>query len=443
MSRTGPSLPPRHVVVLVLGDVGRSPRMQYHAVSLSKLPNTNVTLLGYEGERCVPQVLAQPNIHVRTFAPVKVFRSLFVLSGPFKVLIQLCQLFWILLFSVGSIDVVMVQNPPTIPTLFVAWLTCKLKRAKFVIDWHNFGYTVLALSIGETHAFVKIATRFERMFGQVADANFCVTKAMQTWLHEHWRIEATVLYDKPPEFFKPATVAETHDLFTRLGGQLPQPWTSIANAPAKKDVGNGTLLTTKRNSVVTERFDRPAVLISSTSWTEDEDFGLLFQALVQLDARIADDTSYPDVLVVVTGKGPQKDMYLRKIAEMHLVRVRIATLWLEATDYPVMLGSADLGICLHTSTSGLDLPMKVLDMFGCQVPVCAVNFNCLDELVRHEINGMVFQDSVELCDQLHVLLKDFPKNGMLRKLKNALKSVEHWPENWNQHARPVFERLVE
>ncbi|RHZ23837.1 hypothetical protein DYB37_000305 [Aphanomyces astaci] len=390
-----PATPPRHVVVLVLGDVGRSPRMQYHAVSLSKMPNTKVTLVGYEGERCVPQLLAQPNIHLRTFAPVKVSRSLFVLSGPLKVLIQLCQLFWILLFTLGSIDVLMVQNPPTIPTLCVAWLTCKLKRSKFVIDWHNFGYTVLALSIGESHAFVKIATTVERVFGQLADANFCVTKAMQGWLQNHWRIHATVLYDKPPEFFKPASIAEKHELFTRLADQLPAPWvvpSGNTTKPPKPMDTNATLLTTEIHSYV---------------------FNALYISLVLLDARIVDDPAYPDVLVVVTGKGPQKAMYLKKIQDMQLVRVHITTIvsWLEAADYPIMLGSADVGICLHTSTSGLDLPMKVLDMFGCQVPVCAVKFACLHELVRHNEYDSCYSFYVELCDQLQSLLIGFPKSA--------------------------------
>jgi beta-1,4-mannosyltransferase len=38
-----------HVQILVLGDIGRSPRMQYHAISVSK-QGKKVDLIGYKGK---------------------------------------------------------------------------------------------------------------------------------------------------------------------------------------------------------------------------------------------------------------------------------------------------------------------------------------------------------------------------------------------------------
>ena len=46
-----------HVAVVVLGDVGRSPRMQYHALSLAYLKDVKkVTLFGFVGEKCTRNV---------------------------------------------------------------------------------------------------------------------------------------------------------------------------------------------------------------------------------------------------------------------------------------------------------------------------------------------------------------------------------------------------
>ena len=114
--------------------------------------------------------------------------------------------------------------------------------------------------------------------------------------------------------------------------------------------------------------------------------------------------------------------------------------WLEYADYPILLGSADLGVCLHTSSSGLDLPMKVVDMFGTALPVCAASFNCLHELVRHGENGQVFEDEEQLADQLWKLLKDFPQTQTeLKELRRGAAAFQklRWEDNWRTCAYPV------
>ncbi|RLN48657.1 hypothetical protein BBJ29_006949 [Phytophthora kernoviae] len=447
--------PQRHAVVMVLGDVGRSPRMQYHALSLARMtPNMRVTLLGYAGEVCVPDVTRQSNIDLLTFTPhlQRLPRRMFLLLAPVKVSLQLLQLLWLLLVTAGSVDLVLLQNPPTIPTFVVVWLCCRLKGAKFVIDWHNLGYSLLALSLGGGHPLVKIAKWIERVFGRKADANLCVTHVMKTWLRETWQIEATVLHDKPPLFFKPTSLDAQHELFGRVGDQLEHCNDLVTWGQNSTNLEE-TLLTRrtrglggkKGKSVVLPRDNRPAMIISSTSWTADEDFSVLLTALELLDKRTTalSVSEFPSLLVVVTGKGPQKEMYLEKIRQLAFKRIRIATMWLEASDYPLVLGSADLGVCLHTSSSGLDLPMKVLDMFGCGLPVCAIGFKCLDELVKHGKNGLVFNSSEQLSTQLYDLLKGYPTNtAQLNRLRASLKTVEHWPENWNRVAAPLFKQQL-
>ena len=86
-------------------------------------------------------------------------------------------------------------------------------------------------------------------------------------------------------------------------------------------------------------------------------------------------------------------------------RIRIETKWLEIDDYPLMVASADLGICMHLSSSNLDLPMKVVDMFSCQLPCFAYEYPTISELVTPEV-GRLFKTEEELCQLLVDHLKD-------------------------------------
>jgi len=224
------------VAVVVLGDVGRSPRMQYHAASLAALPGTDVALVGCRGEACVAAVAGNARItqHLLSAPFARAPRALWLVLAPLKVVHQALALLWVLLCVVRAPRAILVQNPPSIPTLAVALCAARLRGARLVIDWHNFGYSVLALARGAAHPLVRVATVYERVLGRAADANLCVTNAMRLWLAAHWRIKATVLYDRPPAAFAPTALPAKHALLLRLAPSLPAPDDAACRSAAGK-----------------------------------------------------------------------------------------------------------------------------------------------------------------------------------------------------------------
>ncbi|GAV64112.1 Glyco_trans_1_4 domain-containing protein, partial [Cephalotus follicularis] len=395
----------------------------------------------------------------------KILRLMMLLLKP---LVQFFMLLWFLCLRIPSTDVFIVQNPPSVPTLVAVKWASSLRRSAFIVDWHNFGYTLLGLSLGRNSRFVSVYRWIEQHYGKMADGALCVTRAMQHELAESWGINARVLYDQPPEFFHPTSLEEKHKLFCRLDKNLCQ--TLGVRDCVSIGMGshslNETLFTTQVSADVFLKPSRPALVVSSTSWTPDENFGILLEAAVMYDRRVAailneDDSSnedviwtemsdgkqyiYPRLLFIITGKGPEKEKYEEKIRKLHLKRVAFRTMWLSAEDYPLLLGSADLGVCLHTSSSGLDLPMKVVDMFGCGLPVCAVSYSCIQELVKVEKNGLIFSSSSELADELLMLFKGFPDecDALMSLREGALiGSSARWATEWEEHAKPLIEEVI-
>ncbi|KAI0757528.1 mannosyltransferase [Daedaleopsis nitida] len=494
-SRPRPRPALRSVAILVLGDIGRSPRMMYHAESFAT--NGFMTyLVGYGGSTPISSLLSTSRVKIiyLTDPPHYLLRLPFVIGAPVKVVRQIVKIVYVLAVRIPHPpEFILVQNPPSIPTLALVWLVSRMRGCKVIIDWHNLGYSILAMKLGDHHPFVKFSKWFESYYGRTAFAHLFVTNAMREHLSKQWDLQGqkVVLHDRPPSRFHRASASETHELFQRLlpqlssapGSALPSflpksdppystPFTDISSPTPSFTTPDLSSVSAETTAMPVPRADRPALVVSSTSWTPDEDFGMLLEALKEYERRArackakGPREQLPKMLVIVTGKGPLRDHYMRQVEQLQTGHgggqdgedgpwqfVRCVSLWLEANDYPVLLGSADLGISLHSSSSGLDLPMKVVDMFGCGLPVCALGFDCLDELVKDNVNGRVFHDAQELATQLETLLRHFPSGPALSALRASFGSSpgksgsgvavdewrwSNWAENWYQTMRPLL-----
>ncbi|KAF7732336.1 mannosyltransferase [Apophysomyces ossiformis] len=419
----------RHPVVqvVVLGDIGRSPRMRYHAVSLADAGCT-VDLIGYSGKSVTLSFFYGLPLIDFTFPPLLQKRIQEVGSSPIDA-------------SVSAVFVkrgLYPKNPPALPTLIIARFIAFARQAWLIIDWHNFGYSILGVKLGHRHPVVRFSKWYEKLFGSKAYAHLTVTDRMHKELVT-WGVEGKLITfkDRPQAHFQRLSTDRIHKfLLTCRLQDIVKGETLDADTFLGRMDQNGTLLTQDIAGTISLRPDRPRLIVSSTSWTEDEDFSILLRAVEEYEKRAKDD--FPNLLFVITGKGPLKSYYEEKISLMRLRKARIITAWLEAHEYPLLLGSADLGISLHTSSSGMDLPMKVVDMFGCGLPVCAVSFECLDELVTDNRNGLIFNTSEELANQLVDLFVTEPER--ISELRTNV-IAEYTEKTWEKQHKDLLSEL--
>jgi len=410
-------------VVVALGDLGRSARMLYHAQALAA-NGLDVDLVGFEGTPLPKAVADDLRIKVRRLNPATLRLRRGVSGSTYAVagLVDAARLslrLWRTLRTLRRPDLVLIQNPPAFPTLAVAWFSLRRRGVRFVIDWHNLGYTLLSLRLGQWHPAVRLARWLERRDARRVEANLCVSRGLAAFLESRFGVQqARVLYDRPASAFVPMDRADRERLrqalFTRLG------------------VHGGMV----------------AFIVCPTSWTEDEDFDLVIGAVPRLEERIRGweaavvGRRFPDLVILVTGDGARRAEFERRFAGLPARRVHLRARWLEPEDYPRVVGSADLGLCLHRSSSGLDIPMKVADLFGAGVPVCALDYGvCLAERVRHGDNGLLFSTARQLSDVLFDLFETFPRDQpLLDRLRGGARksACPTWELGWEREAKPVL-----
>ena len=227
--------------------------MQYHALALAA-DGGDVDLVGLEGAPLHAAVTAEPRIHSHRLGDHRFRgrltggRRRYVAMSAARASVQAAALLSTLL-RLPKPDVILVQNPPAVPTLAAAWTAARVRGARLVIDWHNLSHTILAVRTGEAHRAVLALKRSERRWAYRANAHLTVSSTFADWLQREWGVSAAVVYDRPTPVFAKPSLDTANDLWQRLARELH--------------------LGTRRIPVI----------VAPTSWTPDEDFDLLLESL--------------------------------------------------------------------------------------------------------------------------------------------------------------------
>lgn len=399
------------VGIFVMGDIGRSPRMMNHAIEFAQNEETAVEIIG-QVQSELPLFFASENIRVRTITS-KYLQTLKRLPSFlylfFRIFVETMILFYHFMFQIRpKYNIVVVQNPPGIPVIIVLFFYKWIFNAKIWVDVHNFGYTLYQTKNKYLLKILKLVEIYSIRF--TADRVFVVSKNMKEHLNSDWRIKnVTVLYDKPNfRTFRKMELKEKHNF--------------LINFPEFTIGVHETLISTHSNKgVYEEKTDRPLLFVVSSSWSHDDYFDLLIEAVKKYSVK---EENTRKLFFIMTGSGPLKSQYSRVFLNFELKNIQFAILWFQMADYPKIIGSVDYGISLHNSTSGFDLPIKALDYMACEVPCLAYNYTkTIGELVIEKKNGMLFNSA----DELMAIFEELGKNQLEWKWQF---SKNDWTTEW-------------
>ena len=324
------------VAVIVLGDLGRSPRMQYHAYSLSKLDNVKeVLLIGYKGEECIKDVketnkikeirLSIPELYIPFLNKYSIIRIFYKgLMLLFTLIITLLQQ-----QKQSNIDLIIIQNPPCIPAAIASFILSYFYPTKILLDWHNLSFKMYDQKSNNhtsyystTNILIQITKLCEFLISHLCHHHICVSNAMQIWLQEVFYIHPITVYDRPfSTIFNPylgTNLVVKHDLLLKhnltdnelfpniihTNKQQQQSSSKLSrNLADIKALSERTGIDIKSSDIITcqtiltynkntndcrvyIRQDAAHILISATSWTPDEDFSPLLTALTSINQRL-------------------------------------------------------------------------------------------------------------------------------------------------------------
>jgi beta-1,4-mannosyltransferase len=400
----------RRVLILVQGELAQSPRMLNHARAVCEAGG-EVVLVGYDLLPLPEDIVKTPRISVRRISEAgtsrldSVPRLFYLPVAASRASHVTLRLGWRLLATTGKFDVAIVQNPPALPALPLLLKAARRRGAQVMVDWHSRTAAMLAFRVGKRHPAVSVVNLLEGWLARKASVHFAVSEAMRADLQTRFGIEASVLRDRPR---------------ARL---------SALNAEQRIAVVR-RVLNTRRAAAAPED---ALVLVCPTSFSADEDMDMLLDAFILLNRG----SPARPILLFATGYGPLRSRFEARANKIANENLRIVTGWLPEPLYRDLLRAADLGVSTHRSASGVDLPMKVVDMVEAGLPAAVFDYGpSLSELVPPELESLMFTDAQGLADRLSMLML----GTKLADLHTLMTQEDGplWSEEWRRVALPAI-----
>lgn len=385
---------PLRVLLIVLGDFGRSPRMQYHAAALAR-EGASIDVIALRGKPPIDELTGNQRVTLHLLPPLE------PLPSPLRMALHAIRMS-LLFFAIRRPDVILVQNPPAFPAVPLALVFGRIRGAAVVVDWHNLTSAMAALRLRSSR-MVELVRRAEEAAGRRADAALAVSEPLREHLEQRRAANVILFPDAPWRGPREGDRQAGRSLLRRIAGQ-----------------------------------DASLVAMTATSWSADEDNEWLLDAAAIADDRLGDRS----VAIVVTGDGPRRSAFEFRLRSMRLRRVRMATAWLDAKDYRDALRGADVGICLHRSASGLDFPMKIADMRGSGLPVCVLDSGAksIRETLRQDGGTRFFTGPARLADLLTRFAGDDAALEAFRR--EVPPNLASWDDEWKRIVQPLVTRLA-
>ena len=162
--------------------------------------------------------------------------------------------------------------------------------------------------------------------------------------------------------------------------------------------------------------------------------------LIESAALVA--RAYPDILFVVAGKGPSKQLIENRIKKLGIENNTKLTGFVPDELLPVYYNAADYFVL--PSASGEGLPLVLFEAMACSLPVVATAVGGTPEIIEHMKNGVLVppMNPEAMTEALvKLLLKEELGTFIGEEAKRSIKNRFTWEENVQRLAK-VYSEFV-